>query len=243
MYNIAICDDNPEFLGIMQKNIEMNPEYETDMKCHKFLSGKELLHSEIMQYDLIVIDMQMEQMDGYKVAKKVREKSKNVVLAFCSGIIEPKPEHFEVQPYRYLLKNIDTDKMQDNISDLLIEMKRRKKRCMIEVASDGKAFRVDNDDILYIYRIKRGSVLVTVQNQEILSNEKLADWYRQLADYGFEFAHTSYIVNMKKISSIVKDDILMENQQLLRISRTCRQKFHERFSYYFSKKYRRNTEK
>lgn len=243
MYNIAICDDNPEFLKIMEKTIEANPEYDEDMKCHKFLSGKELLNSEIGQYSLIIIDMQMEQMDGYMTAKKLREKNKDVVLAFCSGIIMPAPEHFEVQPYRYILKKIDVDKMQKNISDLLIEMKNRKKNCMIEVAGDGKAYRLNINDIIYIYRLKRGSVFVVEQGEtweEIQSNEKLDVWYQQLSNEGFEFAHTSYIVNMKKIVRVVKDDILMSNSQILRVSRTCKQKFHARFSYYFSKKYRRN---
>lgn len=242
MYNIAICDDNPEFLETMEKTIKANPEYDSDMKCHKFLNGKELLRSETEQYNLLIIDMKMEQIDGYMAAKKLREKNKNAVLAFCSGIIMPAPEHFEVQPYRYILKEIDADKMQKTISDLLIEMKSRKKNCIIEVADDGKAYRVNINDIIYIYRLKRGSVFVVEQDEafkEIKSNEKLQDWYQQLSNEGFEFAHTSYIVNMKKIVRVVKDDILMSNNQLLRVSRTCKQKFHARFSYYFSKKYRR----
>lgn len=251
MYYIAICDDNAEFLETMERTIETNPEYETDMICEKFLSGKELLCSGVEQYSLIILDMQMDQMDGYVVAKEIRQKNKDTVLAFVSGIVMPQPEHFEVQPYRYLLKKIDTDKMQKNVSDLLFEMKQRKKSSMVEVVSDGKAYRVYIKDIVYIYRLKRGSVLVIEQSkkesgelyEEIQSNEKLVDWYQQLSDDGFEFAHTSYIVNMKKIVSVVKDDILMSNKQLLRVSRTCKQKFHEKFSYYFSKKYRRVTDK
>lgn len=141
--------------------------------------------------------------------------------------------------------------MQKTISELLIEMKRRKKNNVIEVVSDGKAYRVNLKDIVYVYRRNRGSVFVVEQSgidgvvryEEIQSNEKLADWYQQLAEEGFEFAHTSYMVNMQKIISIVKDDIRMSNNQLLRITRTCKQKFHERFSYYFSKKYRRDTDK
>lgn len=244
MYNIAICDDNPEFLETMEKTIKANPEYDSDMKCHKFLNGKELLHSETEQYNLLIIDMQMEKLDGYLTAKKAREKNQDAVLAFCSGIIMPAPKHFEVQPYRYILKNIDMDKMQQIISDLLIEMKSRKKNCIIEIANDGKAYRVNMNDIIYIYRLKRGSAFVIEQGEiceEIKSNEKLQDWYQQLSNEGFEFAHTSYIVNMKKILRVIKDDILMSNNQLLRVSRTCKQKFHARFSYYFSKKYRRET--
>lgn len=251
MYYIAICDDNAEFLETMERTIETNSEYEPDIICQKFLNGKELLRSGVEQYSLIILDMQMDQMDGYVVAKKIRQENKDTLLAFVSGIIMPQPEHFEVQPYRYLLKKIDTDKMQKNVSDLLLEMKQRKINSIVEVVSDGKAYRVYIKDIVYIYRLKRGSVLVIEQSkkgsgviyEEIQSNEKLVDWYQQLSDVGFEFAHTSYIVNMQKIVSVVKDDILMSNKQFLRISRTCKQKFHEKFSYYFSKKYRRVTDK
>lgn len=251
MYNIAICDDNEEFLEIMKRTIETNSEYTSGMKCYLFLSGKELLNTSVEKYNLVILDMQMDYMDGYVTAKEIRKKNKDTVLAFCSGVMMPQPEHFEVQPYRYLLKKIDTDKMQENISDLLIEMKQRRKNSMVEVVSDGKAYRINISDVIYIERLKRGSKLVIEQSdkrdemkfKEIQSNEKLEDWYQQLLKEGFEFVHKSYIVNMQKIVSIVNTDILMSNNHLLRISRTYRQKFHERFSYYFSKKYRRNMDK
>lgn len=251
MYEIALCDDNEEFLEMMQRIIKANPEYELDMLCHKFTSGKDLLCSEIEKYNLIILDMQMDQITGFDTAKVIRQKNEDAVLAFCSGVVMPQPEHFEVQPYRYLMKMVDAVKMEKTISELLLEMKHRKKNNVIEVVSDGKAYRLNLKDIVYVYRQKRGSVFVVEQSdkdgdikyEEIQSNEKLIDWYHQLADEGFEFAHTSYMVNMQKIISVVKDDILMSNHQLLRITRTCKQKFHERFSYYFSKKYRRNADK
>ena len=251
MYNIAICDDNEEFLEIMKSTIETNSEYTSDMICHLFLSGKELLDASVERYNLVILDMQMDYMDGYVTAKGIRQKNEDTVLAFCSGVMMPQPEHFEVQPYRYLLKKIDTDKMQENISALLIEMKKRKKNSIIEVVSDGKGYRVNIGNIIYIERMKRGSKLVIEQEdkgnevifKEIQSNEKLEDWYQQLSEDGFEFIHKSYIVNMQKIISIIKEDVLISNNQLLRVSRTYRQKFHERFSHYFSKKYRRDTGK
>lgn len=251
MYYIAVCDDNKEFLDAIGNTIRENPEYESNMTCHEFISGNELLNSAVETYNLVILDMQMDQINGFDTAKKIREKNEDAVLAFCSGMVAPQPEHFEVQPYRYIMKKLDTFKMQKTISELLIEMKRRKKNNVIEVVSDGKADRVNLKDIVYVYRRNRGSVFVVEQSgidgvvryEEIQSNEKLADWYQQLAEEGFEFAHTSYMVNMQKIISIVKDDIRMSNNQLLRITRTCKQKFHERFSYYFSKKYRRDTDK
>lgn len=250
MYNIAVCDDNRQFLETFEKLIRTNSEYEAGMICHKFISGGNLLRAEVENYDLIILDMQMDKLDGFSTAVRIKEKNKNAVLAFCSGVVMPQTKHFEVQPYRYLLKKMDNSEMQKNITDLLLEMKRRKKKDIVEVVNDGRAYRINIDNIIYVYRQKRGSVIVfeknvsgnTTQIEELQSNEKLSEWYRQLSECGFEFAHTSYIVNMKKIISVEKDDIVMSSRQVLRVSRTCKHQFHERFSYYFSKKYRRGTE-
>lgn len=256
MYHIALCDDDSIFMEKMHRIVEGNPEHDESMVCSTFSSGMELVKSDIAQLDLLIIDMQMEQVDGFTAAKQVRKKNKDAVIAFCSGVVMPSPEHFEVQPYRYIVKKIDTTEIEKIVTDLLLEMKERKAKKtkkVVEVVSAGKACRIDPSDILYVSREKRTSVLVVemhsgkaegyVTYEEIESNEKLTDWYTQLAEYGFEFAHTSYIVNLQKIHSVMKDDIYMSNGEVLHISRTCKQKFHEKFSYYFSKKYRRGTEK
>ena len=243
MYYIAICDDNAEFLETIGSVIEQNPEFNSDMVYHTFLSGKELLKANVKLYDLMILDMQLDQMDGFSLAQEIRKRNEDVVLAFCSGVVMPKPKHFEVQPYRYLLKELDTEKMQGYITDLLLKMKKQEKNHIVEVVEDGKVYRIKVNNIIYIYRRKRGSMLVIEDGEngskEVPSNEKLADWYEQLSMEGFEFLHTSYIVNMQKIISIEKDDIRMSNDELLKISRTCKQKFNERLSHYFSKKYRR----
>ena len=96
MYYIAICDDNAEFLETIGSVIEQNPEYNSDMIYHTFLSGEELLKANVNLYDLIILDMQLEQMDGYALAREVRKRNEDVVLSFCSGVVMPQPKHFEV---------------------------------------------------------------------------------------------------------------------------------------------------
>ena len=251
MYNIALCDDNENFLEIMEKIVKSNLEYESNMICTRYSSGAEVIKSNLSDIDLLIIDMQMDNIDGFSAAKVIRQKNQDMIIVFCSGVVMPLSEHFEVQPYRYIIKKLDTTEIQNTVTELLIEMKRKKNKRIVEVVSDGKAYRINIRDILYIYRQNRGSVLVVdnFKNEiesnnnyiRIESSEKLSDWYLQLSDYGFEFAHTSYIVNMQNIKSIIKDDICMNDGEMLRISRTYKQKFHERFSYYFSKKYRRGN--
>ena len=246
MVNIAIVDDNKVFLQEMKQNIEACKEFTADMVCDTYCSGADFLHADHGAYRLVILDMQMAEMSGYETAQKLREKNEGVVLAFVSGVILPEPEHFWVQPYRYLLKNSDADVRMRDIEELLRETKRRSRSEMAEVVRDGEAQRVPVGSILYIEKTKRGSLLTVEADsaagrKKLQSNERLEDWYTQLNAQGFEYAHTSYIVNLKAVTKIMQNELTMSNGDKLGISRTCSKKFHQSFSQYFHKKYKRGA--
>ena len=246
MINIAIVDDNQAFLQEMKQNIEACKEFTADMVCDTYCSGVDFLQADFGAYRLVILDMQMEGMGGYETARRLREKDEGAVIAFVSGVILPEPEHFRVQPYRYLLKNSDADERMRDMEELLRETKRRSRGEIAEVVSDGEAQRVPVGSILYIEKTKRGSRL-TVEagaaggKKTLQSNERLEEWYAQLCAQGFEYAHTSYIVNLRAVTKIMQNELTMSNGDKLGISRTCSKKFHQSFSRYFHKKYKRGA--
>lgn len=246
MIKVAIVDDNEAFLQEMKQAVKGCGEFTEGMACDTFSSGAEFLQTDNGTYQLVILDMQMEGVSGYEIAEKLRERDNFAVIAFVSGIVLPKPEHFRVQPYRYLVKNSDTGQMCRDIDELLRETKRRSLEETVEVARDGEARRIFIRDIIYIEKIKRGSLLIVKDDgagcgTALHSNEKLEDWYAQLCTQGFEYAHTSYIVNLRAVTKIVKNEITMSNGDRLGISRTCGSKFHQSFSVYFHKKYKRGN--
>lgn len=266
MYYIGVCDDDREFLQEMKTVLLSNPEYEPDMEIDLFSSGGELLKVKRKLYHLIILDMQMDGMGGYETARQIREENSSAVLAFCSGMVLPKPEHFHVQPYRYLVKFMEPMALSAEISELLAEMKRRKKDCYVDVAYDGKACRVRVKDILYIERMNRSSRIIVDPSGEpevwehylqkngakwitkrangtleILSNEKLDEWYTQLSEQEFEYPHSSYIINLMQIRSVCDLEITLMSMDRLSISRKYKPQFEEHFSHCYSKKYRRDA--
>ena len=247
MIKVAIVDDNEDFLCKMRKLVESCTEFTADMVCDIYSNGNDFLQADCGVYRLVILDMQMEGKSGYETARILRETDNSTVVAFVSGVVWPEPEHFKVQPYRYLLKNADPEEMLRDVEDLLRETKRRCLDEVVEVTGDGKAWRVPVRDILYIAKAKRGSLLTTADESVVggrtvlRSNEKLENWYTQLCEQGFEYAHSSYIVNLKSVTKIVTDELTLSNGETLGISRACRRKFHESFSLYFHKKYKRGN--
>lgn len=246
MIKVAIVDDNEAFLQEMKQAVESCGEFTEGMVCDIYSGSADFLREDNGTYQLVILDMQMEGKGGYETAQKLRERDDFAVIAFVSGVILPKPEHFKVQPYRYLLKNADKDERRQDIEDLLRETKRRNCNEMAEVVCDGEARRIPVKSILYIAKVKRGS-LITIEDSSadgrktLQSNERLEEWYVQLCGQGFEYAHTSYIVNLRAITKIVKNELTMLNGDKLGISRTCSSKFHQSFSAYFHKKYKRGN--
>lgn len=248
MIKVAIVDDNEAFLQEMKRAVEGCSEFAEGMACDIYSDGMEFLQADNGAYQLVILDMQMEEIGGYEIAEQLRERDQFAVIAFVSGVVLPRPEHFRVQPYRYLVKDSGTDQMHRDIEELLRETKRRSLNDTVEVVRDGEARRIFVRSIIYIEKARRGSVLIVEDDGAgggtvLQSNERLEDWYPQLCTHGFEYAHTSYIVNLRAVTKIVKNELTMSNGDRLGISRTCSGKFHQRFSMFFYKKYKRGDGK
>lgn len=87
MYTIAICDDDSEYAGYLERMIKSSEAYEEQMTICHYQNGEQLLSAEDSQYDLVFMDMQYGSMDGYHVALQLREKKEDFVLVLCWDLI------------------------------------------------------------------------------------------------------------------------------------------------------------
>lgn len=110
MLKIAICDDDSKFTGeietlVFQESRKLGIRVETEV----FSDGKTLLKSiqNGEHYELIFIDIEMEQVDGITAARHIREIDRAVLLIYVSGYDKYLKELFEVEPFRFLSKPLN----------------------------------------------------------------------------------------------------------------------------------------
>lgn len=110
MIRIAICDDDSNFTGeietlVFQESQKLSIRVETEV----FSDGKTLLKSiqDGEHYQLIFIDIEMEQVDGITAARHIREIDRTVLLIYVSGYDIYLKELFEVEPFRFLSKPLN----------------------------------------------------------------------------------------------------------------------------------------
>lgn len=72
-----------------------------------FNSGKELLGlgTDLLGYNIIFLDINMDEMDGIMTAHKIREYSMDIYIVFVTAYVNYSLEGYKVDATRYLLKN------------------------------------------------------------------------------------------------------------------------------------------
>lgn len=246
MFRIAICDDDRGFIRYLKEKILTVMNTDVKIEFWEFHSGEELLWGLYgrKECDILFLDVQLPEMDGYTVAKKFREKYNSAILIFCSGVALPTPEYFKVTPYRYLLKQYSDRRMEKELQEVAAYLLKKKEQPYIWGCFERTRYRLSLDDILYISIAKRGCTAHLLPNSmpagvsgEMICQEKLADLYAVIKDYGFAYAHNSYVVNLKYVTKRSMTELELTDGSILNISRSRGKSFEAEFVRYLASKY------
>lgn len=250
MYKIAICEDDKNYISYLKKIIVTAGIVEKEsLLFYDFYSGEQMLFHEECDFDLVIMDIQMEKIDGYETAIKLKEKGCNFLLVFCSGVVQPSPISFKASPFRYLLKNSTDDEMKEEMQVILKEMEHRKEQpyVMCKYSSSGKnQIRVAAEDILYIAIRNEGTQIFPYGKlKEIYPNETLRSNMDMKTisnafneKYGFVRAHNSYIINMAHIVEVKSNIVKLADGTQLNVSRARAKEFQMAFTKFMAAKYK-----
>lgn len=247
MYHIAICDDSKEYISYIKGMLdEAKKDENIDFKIYEFMSGEELVKNldRGIDYDLLILDMQLGGMDGDETAEKFREKFPYAVLVFCSGVHLPTIKSFKATPFRYLLKQQPYKELVETMREVLEEVEKKSKEPTITAHYRWTTLRIKLSNVLYIENAKRGGRVVVCAGceeakckEKVLVDEKPQQLLAKYEQYGFMLAQSSYLVNMNHIDILHAEDFVFDTGEVMKISRAYQKSFRDAFIKRFTNKY------
>lgn len=224
MFHIAICDDEAYFRNREKKLIEQYMESRGyDCLIDLYASGKELLErtDTDMPYDVIFLDINMEEMDGLQTAERIRKLSKNVYIVFVTAYITYALEGYKVGAVRYLLKEEAglENALRECLDTITEHMKEEKAVCEFEFQNGKK--KVPIDAVYYVESRLHKVIYFVMENgiKEYSRYDKLDEVGKEMRQYGFCRVHQSFLVSMKYAKDVERYRVTLKNGTEVSISK------------------------
>lgn len=219
MINIAICDDDCEFLNFFEKELEsIFGLLNEDIHIKKYYDSLKFVKMyEKNFYNIVFLDICMPNINGLEVAEKIRKVDKNVEIVFVTFFEKCVYRSFKFRPFRFIRKNKIKDELENVIKDF-IDYKKRDIENLAFKIKDG-FINLNKDEILYFDVENRKIKAHTEKHIYHLTNLKFNDIVEKLEDNGFIQVHRGYLVNIKYIKEYKKSTIRLTNEEYIPVSR------------------------
>ena len=210
---VALVDDTPEELQILSDIIDKElPQAEVSM----FSSGESFLKEwENNTYDLILLDIYMEEMLGVDVARKIRETDFDVRIVFCTTSNEFASESYEVGANYYLQKPVSAASFQRMLKMIRLddyEMNR------FITLPDGQKIVLRN--ITYTEYYNHTIIIHSKKRADLQTRMSQMEWEALLSEYKFLYSCSKgLVVNFHEVESTEDGMFVLKNGEQVPISR------------------------
>lgn len=228
MIKIAICDDDTVFISATLKYAVSNAIKATNLNpdVKYFTNGMTLLEKFQTEYfDIVILDIDMPEINGKELAKKLREIDMSFFLVFITSYSD---ELANTIPYRinaFISKDGDIKNCSAELTRVFSEYQRIKpEREIIAVNKNGEMIYI-TIPLNSIYWFKFSEKIISMKtNTKIytLAEKTFSKITEKYICKGFFEVHRNTLVNLKKIYSVGESSVFFANGENLPLSRRKR---------------------
>lgn len=211
---VAIVDDEERWRTKTEEIITEHNDEEC-LEIDKYASGENFL-KKAEPYDIVFLDVEMKQLDGFETASGYREIFPKAMIIILTTHTELSRKGYMVNAFRY----VDKTNIEEELTEALMSAKlclNRNQSIEIEASNLGKVS-VMLSDIMYIETLNHSLCVHTHENEYTSYTMTMGDFEEQLKEFGFFRCHKSYIVNLDKIKTFTKSEIQLRDGSMILVS-------------------------
>lgn len=215
---IAVCDDNKIDQNYVTKLLyEYADKNDIIFEIQTFISAEQFLfqYEEEKDYQMIVLDIEMEKMNGVELAKKLRENNQEIQILFITGYPDYISEGYEVDALHYLMKPVSAEKLFKVMDKAIENLKVTEKVLFIQ--DNGEMLKVLAKNIYYVEVFSHSCIIHTTDG-DVETQMSISDLEKNLLE-DFIRVHRSYLVNLEQIKKIAKTEIFLESGDIVPLAR------------------------
>lgn len=212
-YKIAICDDEQNQIEYITSIVASWSAHEGHgCEIRTFASAEAFLfeYEEDKAYDILLLDVEMKNMNGIELAKRIRKDNNRAEIIFITSHFEFVGEGYEVDALHYLIKPISAEKLTQVLTKaaekILVEPP------SVVISCEGETVKLYESDILYVESFLHYIVIHT-KDKEYKIKENISVFENKVSD-DFYRIHRSYLVSLKYITRISRTSVNIGSTEL-----------------------------
>lgn len=212
--NIAICDDEKIYRDeIEYLVVEYFADKSLDYDCKQFSSGKDLA-DDVQTYDIVFLDIEMEEMSGIETAKVLNKKNRHTVIFIITAYHKYLDDAMDLNVFRYIDKPIDKERFFKGLEKAIALIDNND---ITFKTADNELITISKNDIICVEVMKK-KVTVSTVDGDFVAREKMDFFRNNLTASYFAIPHKSYIINFNFVRKFKRDEIELKGNHIVAIA-------------------------
>lgn len=223
---IAVCDDEQIYIDNIVELLDIfSDKNNIDFEKSTFINSAEVMSSDI-KFDIAVLDVEMDNMNGIKLGEKLREQNPNIILIYVTAHKKYLDDALNLNAVRFFEKPLNEQRFFKGLQDAIKRIDNSTIRFYLK---DKKTMeRILAQDIIFVEIENRKTKIVT-HNKEFHSNHHISFWQDNLTSTIFISPHKSYIINFNYVTAYERDYIILDGRYKVNIARNKQSDFYQKF--------------
>lgn len=232
MIHIEIVEDEEIYAKQLTEFItKYQRERNKQIKITVFTDGEDIVEDYQGDYDIILLDIQMQFMDGMTAAEKIREVDQEVTIMFITNMTQYAIRGYEVDAMDYVIKPVEYFAFSRKL-DKAIDKRKKNDQIYLAISAENGVRKLNVSEILYIESQAHNAIYKT-RSGNFLSRASLKELEIELERYGFFRCSKGYLVNMRLIEGVSGGDCII-NGERIPISRNKKKELMEKLLCYMN---------
>lgn len=229
-YRVSICDDEPAQRSFLKEIAEKwAKSRQISIEVQGFESAEEFLFKEAEQEtEILLLDIELKQMNGVELAKKVRRENREMQIIFVTGYMDYLQDGYDVEALHYLLKPVTEEKLFQVLDRAAERLKTSGKALLLSCR--GETVRIPFYEIRYLEVQKN---YVTVHAAEDVEVKMTLSELEEKLDESFCRTGRSFIVNLRFVKRITKAEVVLNDDTAVPLSRGMYEQVNQAMIRYF----------
>lgn len=226
-YRIAICDDDSKMADILLTILkdEFSQAGRQDLVADYYGDGESLLMSlKDKAYKAILLDINMEPLDGFAVAEKIGRLDYKTKIVFVTSYDDIVYDTFDYTPF-YFIRKSRCERYTKRLVSKLLEIDGFEKNIELDISE--KIININSTNIKYVESQDHYLTVYCDDDSNYVIRKNMSEFEQDIVGTDLVRAHKKYIINYRYIAQIKQstNEIIMKDGNILKLGRTYKEKY------------------